>query len=130
MAASLLVAWSACSREDASLPEPSRAKLSAAPSAASVAPAKATEATAVQPTPATVQSLDEFQQALERKFDRRQIIKEAASPKGGVLYAPNGHVAHAMVLVKNPDGTIGQRCISSSAEARALVNQARAGAGQ
>lgn len=73
--------------------------------------------------------LDAFEQALARKFDRSPMTTRPL-PGGGVLHVPNGHVAHAAILVRRPDGTLRRECVSSSAEVSALVQQMRNGDGQ
>ena len=96
-----------------------------APSAASASLNQA------QPGPVGVSDgLDELKQVMARKFDPAQMLTEPASPQGGILHIPNGRVAHAAILVKNPDGTVRRECVSSSAEVSALVEQVRKGAGQ
>jgi hypothetical protein len=125
IAAGLLLAFDACVRDEASDKEPSPAVL-ASTGPAPIAAVKTATATPVQP--ASRQSLEDFQKTLERRFDRRQIVKHESSE--GVLYIPNGFAAHAVVAVKNPDGTVSQQCLSSAVEARAVANQIREGAGQ
>jgi hypothetical protein len=71
--------------------------------------------------------LDDLKQVMARKFDSAQMRTEPASPQGGILHIPNGRVAHAAILVKNPDGTVRRECVSSSAEVSALVEQVRKG---
>jgi hypothetical protein len=83
-----------------------------------------------QPGPANSDGLDDLKQVLARKFDPAQMLTRPASPQGGILHIPNGRVAHAAILVKNPDGTVRSECVSSSAEVSALVEQMRKGGGQ
>jgi hypothetical protein len=81
----------------------------------------------VPKTPPVAQTREQLRQALASKFDATRIATQQVSPGGGVLHIPNGWVPHAMVAVRNPDGTISRRCVSSSAEATALMNQTGAG---
>ena len=128
IAAGLLLGSVGCARDDASeKASPQGEMLAAVP--AHTAPAASAKAMGVASAPTvSAMKLDDFQKALERKFDRSQITKQVLPQ--GVLYIPNGFAAHAVVAVKNPDGTVSQQCISSATEARALVSQMREGAGQ
>ena len=85
------------------------------------------------PSPTPVEpvrlDLDAFEQALVHKLDRSQMSSRPL-PGGGILNTQNGHVAHAAILVRNPDGTLRSECISSPTEASALVQRMRNGAGQ
>jgi hypothetical protein len=122
-ASSLLFAVAACDRPNESSEPPPNGKL-----ASQKAPAPIASSSIVMPTTPTRPSqedLEQFKQALVRKFDPSRSSTRVASPEGGVLHVPNGRVAHAAVLVKDPDGTLRRQCISSSAEASALVEQIR-----
>jgi hypothetical protein len=89
---------------------------------------------AASPTPMAVQplrgNLATFAESLGRKLDRSHAPTPVALPEGGILNVPNGHVAHASVLVRGPDGRLRSACVSSPAEVSALVQQINAGAGQ
>lgn len=71
-----------------------------------------------------------FAAALERKLDHGRESSRAASPGGGILNIPNGHVAHASVLVRGPDGKLHSACVSSPAEVSALLRRVAAGGGK
>lgn len=71
--------------------------------------------------------LDEFKQALARKFDRSRWRERPATPQGGILHKPDGQAVHAAIVVKNSDGTVRTECVSSSAEVSALVEEIRKG---
>jgi len=125
LSASLLLV--ACSRPEAGdqnaaapAPEPAAQKLAAvtAPTPPSLTPADP-----------GLDGLVTFEQALARKFDRSQMTTRPLVG-GGFLHVPNGHAAHAAILVRNPDGTFKRECVSSSAEVSALVQKMRDGAGQ
>jgi len=83
----------------------------------------------VAPSPSTPANdgLDEFKQALARKFDRSRWRERPATPQGGILHKPNGQAVHAAIVVKNSDGTVTTECVSSSAEVSALVEEMRKG---
>ncbi len=98
--------------------------------APSKATASSTPAPTLDPTRPVPDGLDDLKQVLARKFDPAQMITRPASPQGGVLHIPNGWVAHAAVVVKNPDGTVRRACVSSNAEVSALVEQQRKRGGQ
>jgi hypothetical protein len=76
-----------------------------------------------QPAEQAAQERVRFRQALARKFDPSQMLTRALPSGDGILHVPNGHVAHAMVAVKNADGTVRGHCLSSSAEVEALMEQ-------
>lgn len=76
------------------------------------------------------QDLATFAESLGRKFDRSRESRRAASPEGGTLNIPNGHVAHASVLVRGADGKLHSACVSSASEISALVRRVQAGGGQ
>jgi hypothetical protein len=78
------------------------------------------------PVPHALQDREQFRRTLVRKFDASQIVTQQLSVGDGVLYVPNGHVAHAMVAVKNADGTVSRHCLSSSAEVEALMKHSGA----
>ncbi len=111
----LLLLVLGCTRED--LPGP--AADSTAPPAAAPRLAAAAEEP-VPKTPPVAQTREQLRQALASRFDATRIVTQQV-PGGGVLHIPNGWAPHAMVAVRNPDGTISRRCVSSSAEAAALV---------
>jgi hypothetical protein len=134
LAASLFLALTACSRIEAS--DPSAPAQSPAPAAQKLAVATAPSAPAASapslslvPTQPGGADLDAFEQTLRGKLDSARMVTRPA-PGSGTLHIPNGHVAHAAVLVRAPDGTLRRECISSPAEASALVNQMRNGAAQ
>ena len=130
--AGLLVLPVGCDRTDASASHALVARSeSAVQKQALSAVATPTTATAT-PNPAAPgrDGLDDLKQVLARKFDPSQMLTRPASPQGGTLHIPNGHVAHAAILVKNPDGTLRRACVSSSAEVSALGDQLRQGGGQ
>lgn len=72
----------------------------------------------------TVQERDRFRDLLKEKFDASRVSRRQDVPGGPVFYKPNGHVAHAVVAVRNADGTISRQCISTPAEVDALMNKA------
>jgi hypothetical protein len=129
-AAGVVLAPAGCAREDS----PSEQDLSpAAPqirtqvhgdAAPGVAPSPSVQAK--QPG----QDREQFRQALTRRFDAKRMLKQQVLPDGTILYAPNGRVAHAVVGVRNADGTLGKHCISSEAELSALMTEPGAGAEQ
>jgi hypothetical protein len=106
-----------------------------APSASPSTPAPTMQdRAAASPTPMAVQplrgNLATFAESLGRKLDRSHAPTPVALPEGGILNVPNGHVAHASVLVRGPDGRLRSACVSSPAEVSALVQQMNAGAGR
>jgi hypothetical protein len=90
---------------------------------ATVAPS--TAATSLSASTPVDDGLDEFKEALARKFDRSRWRERPASPQGGILHMPNGQAVHAAIVVKDPDGTVRTECVSSSAEVSALVDEIR-----
>jgi len=76
-----------------------------------------------QPAQSVSEERERFRRTLARKFDVSQIRTQQLPGGDGVLYVPNGHVAHAMVAVKKADGTVRGHCLSSSAEVEALMEQ-------
>jgi hypothetical protein len=116
----LILSIAGCAREDAA----GQAQGSTEPQAS--APA-APPLPSPRPAEPASQDREQFRQALARKFDSSQIVMRQGSPEAGVLHIPNGHVAHAVVAVKNADGTVTQHCLSSSAEVEALMKQTGAG---
>ncbi len=74
--------------------------------------------------------LASFAETLGRKLDHRRESQQSASPRGGILNIPNGHVAHASVLVRGPDGQLQSACVSSPAEVSALLQRVQARVGQ
>ena len=80
-----------------------------------------------KPALPTPQDRDRFRRALEHKLDVSQVIARQGAPGAGILHVPNGRVAHAVVAVKNADGTVSARCLSSPAEVEALMKQSGAG---
>jgi hypothetical protein len=125
LSASLLLA--ACSRPEAgeqgaSSPPPAPA----AQKLAAVTVPAAPSLTAVDPG---LDGLAAFEQALARKFDRSQMTARPLAG-GGILHVPNGHPAHAAIVIRNPDGTLKRGCVSSPAEVSALLQKVRDGAGQ
>jgi hypothetical protein len=125
------LALAACSRIEASdRTAPARSPERAAQkSAVAPVPAAPSPSPSLVPTQPGRDDLGAFEQALARKFDPARMSTRPA-PGGGILHVPNGRAAHAAVLVRNPDGTLRRECISSSAEASALVKQLRDGAAQ
>jgi hypothetical protein len=130
--AGLLALPAGCGQIDTNEPNPSIAESSPralpAATAASVAPLNPTQPG--QPGQPEDDGLDDLKQVLARKFDPAQMLTRPASPQGGILHVPNGRVAHAVILVKNSDGTVRRECVSSSAEVSALVQQVRKGGSQ
>jgi hypothetical protein len=129
-AAGVLLATASCAREDSASGQDIQ------PGAVQAhAQAHATVATEVPATPSVhVPKLgtdrELFRQALVRKFDVTRVTDHQALPDGTVLYAPSGRVAHAVVGVRNSDGTLAKHCISSEAELSALMKQPGAGVEQ
>ena len=121
-----------CDRVDAVATQPPapRSQSAVQKQALSVAVAPPSPATSPSPIEPGGDGLDDLKRALARKFDPSQMRTQPASPQGGILHIPNGHVAHAAILVKNPDGTVRRECVSSSAEVSALVDQIRQGGGR
>jgi hypothetical protein len=64
----------------------------------------------------------QFRKDMAHRFDASRVTVHHL-PEGGDLYLPNGYAPHAMMMVKNPDGTFGKHCVSSSEEAEELANQ-------
>jgi hypothetical protein len=106
-----------CIREDSSGQTPSPTEPAPAPAAAPVPSQPA--------VPQVLQDREQFRRALVRKFDASQMVTQQLAG-GGILHVPNGHVAHAMVAVKNPDGTASRHCLSSAAEVEALMKHSGA----
>jgi len=104
-----------CSQSEASDPLPQR---------------RAAATSALSPSQAVRDELATFAENVSRKLDRSRGPTSVALPEGGVLNVPNGHVAHASILVRGPDGRLRSACVSTPAEVSALVNQVRTGAGQ
>jgi hypothetical protein len=131
LATGLLLATVGCAREDASS---AQEVMPTAPQARAQLPAAAALEMPTTPSAQATRPADpdreQFRQALTRKFDATRVTRHQASPDGPILYAPNGRVAHAVVAVRNPDGTLGRHCISSVAELTALTNPSGAGAEQ
>jgi hypothetical protein len=102
------------------------------PPSAPTLPDRAAQAAAAPPsaTQPVRGDLTAFAETLGRKLDRSRAPTSVALPEGGILNRPNGHVAHASVLVRGPDGKLRSACVSSPAEVNALVQQLNAGAGQ
>ena len=131
----MLVRWSlivslllvACSRPEAG--EPGAPASAPAPAVQKLAAVTAPAAPSLTPVDPVRVDLDAFEQALVRKLDRSQMSARPL-PGGGILHQPNGHAAHAAILVRKPDGTLKRECVSSSAEVSALVQKMRDGAGQ
>ncbi len=133
----LLLSVAGCAREDgtgaaAGLAESQApaAELRPPEPAAAVAVPQGAAPPSLRSASQTAQDRERFRQALVRRFDASRMTTEPASPQGGVLHIPNGRAAHMMVAVKNADGSVTGRCISSAAEAEALMNSTAAGAGQ
>jgi hypothetical protein len=123
----LLAANAGCAREEASgAAAGSGAQEPPAPVAALAVPLPPAPPAPV-PAPQASQDRERFRQALARRFDRSRVRTQPASPEGGVLIIPNGRVAHAMVAVRNADGTLSRHCVSSAAEAEALMSSTTAG---
>ena len=125
LSASLLLV--ACSRPEAG--DQGAAAPTPAPAAQKLAAVTAQAALSLTPVDPVRGELDAFAQALVGKLDRSQMSTRPL-PGGGILHMPNGHAAHAAILVRNPDGTFKRECVSSSAEVSALVQKMRDGAGQ
>jgi hypothetical protein len=120
----LVLSMAGCAREDVSgqgaAPiDPSAQPLAAAAPANEPAPVR-------QSLQQDSQDRERFRRTLARKFDVSQVIERQASPGGGILHVPNGRVAHAVVAVRNADGTVRGHCLSSSAEVEALMQQSGA----
>jgi hypothetical protein len=113
LAVGLILPMAGCIREDSSGQTPSPTEPAPAPAAAPVPSQPA--------VPQVVQDREQFRRALVRKFDASQMVTQQLSAGDGILYVPNGHVAHAMVAVKNVDGTVSRHCLSSAAEVEALM---------
>jgi len=124
LTAGLVFAIVGCSREDSALAksgeseEPPKPRIQSAPVAATTA------------TPTSARDREHFGQVLKDKFDVGRAVKWQESPDGPIFVKPSGRVAHAVVAVKNPDGTISRHCLSSAAEVDALMNRAAKGAEQ
>jgi hypothetical protein len=112
-----------CTRQD--LPDPTAS--AAAPQVAVPGPAAAAPEPVRPPNPRVVYTREQFRQALSRKLDVAQVATQQVSAGDGVLHVPNGWATHAMVAVRNPDGTISRHCVSSSAEVTALMNRTSSG---
>ena len=126
--ATLVAGLGACNQTEANQPgESASAKVLAGQKFAAIAPPAAPSPT---PTDPANDALDGFAQALGRTLDRSQMISRPASAAGGILHLPNGHAAHAAVVVRGPDGRLKRDCVSSPAEVSALVHKMRDGAGQ
>jgi hypothetical protein len=117
-AAVLMLSMAGCMREDSPGQAPAATEPASAPAAAPGAPP--------QPVQQALQDREQFRRALVRKFDVSQMTTEQMPGQDGILYVPNGHVAHAMVGVKNADGTVRGHCLSSAAEVEALMKQSGA----
>jgi hypothetical protein len=98
--------------------------------APALAPERKAVAATVTPSlpPSSQEDLASFARTLTRKLDPAQETTRVASPEGGILNIPNGHVAHASVLVRGADGKLRSACVSSAAEVTALVKQSQSGA--
>jgi hypothetical protein len=117
----LVLSMAGCAREDGSAQGAASIDPSAQPLAAA---APTTEPVpALQSFQQDSQDRDRFRRTLAGKFDVSQVIERQASPEGGILHVPNGRVAHAVVAVKNADGTVRGHCLSSSAEVEALMQR-------
>ena len=125
LGASLLLVLGACGQREAS----DKGAPAPAPAVQKLAAVTPLAAPSLGPVDPVRDDVDAFEQALARKFDRSQVT-DRPLPGGGVLHIPNGHVAHAVILVRQPDGTFRRECVSSSAEVSALVKKMRDGAGQ
>jgi hypothetical protein len=113
---------SGCAREDASSGADPQQPQAQVKSAATV--------TAATATPASAKDREHFGQVLKNKFDAGRVVKWQESPDGPVFVKPNGRAAHAVVAVKNSDGTISRHCLSSAAEVEALMNRSNQGSEQ
>ena len=104
------------------------------PSAPTPSPAGSMQERAAAATPSASRPLRDdlatFAQNLGRKLDRSRGPTSVALPEGGFLNIPNGHVAHASVMVRGPDGKLHTACVSSPAEVNALVERVQTGAGR
>ena len=130
LAAGVLLATAGCAREDAPFGQdiqPTAPQTGAQVQAAALPKQPATPSVE---TTLPVADREQFRQALTRKFDATRVTRHQASPDGMVLYSPSGRVSHAVVAVRNADGTVGKHCISSEAELSALMKQPGAGAEQ
>ena len=114
-----------CGRSETSEPHAARLESASRNQVASPTTAPST-ATTSSAEPAN-DGLDDFKQALARKFDPAQMRTRPASPQGGILNIPNGRADHAAILVKDADGKVRSECVSSSAEVSALVEEVRKG---
>ena len=119
----LFLSFAGCMRQDLH----DLAASATAPQTAVARPAPATPEAVRPPTPRAAYTREQFRQALSRKLDAAQVAARQVPAGGGVLHAPNGWAAHAVVAVRNPDGTISRHCVSSSAEVTALMNQTSTG---
>ena len=93
-------------------PEPAARKLVAVASEVTSSPS---------PSQPAREGLAAFEQIMARKLDPSQVSTRAASSAGGILHIPNGHAAHASILVRGPDGQLRSACVSSPVEVSALV---------
>ena len=118
LAVGLILPMAGCMREDSPGQAPGPAEPAPALAAAPVA--------SQQPVQRLRQDREQFRRALVRKFDASQMVTQQLSAGDGILHVPNGHVAHAMVAVKNPDGTASRHCLSSAAEVEALMKHSGA----
>jgi hypothetical protein len=118
LAVGLILPMAGCIREDSPGQAPSPTEPAPALAAAPV-PSQ-------QAVPQVLQDREQFRRSLARKFDVSQMVTQQLSAGDGILHVPNGHVAHAMVAVKNADGTARRQCLSSAAEVEALMHQSGA----
>ena len=112
-----------CAQEDlpGQAPAPTDRK-SPVPAAAAAAPLPSP-----QPVVQATKDREQFRKAVARKFDDSRVLTRELPGGDGVLHVPNGRVAHAVVGVKNADGTVRGHCVSSAAGLDALIKQAGGG---
>jgi hypothetical protein len=130
LAAGVLLVTAGCAREDAPLGQDIQPTAPQTLAQVQAAAAPTMPATPSVRTTLPVADREQFRRSLIRKFDATRVTRHQASPDGTVLYAPNGRVSHAVVAVRNADGSLGKHCISSEVELSAIMKQPGAGAEQ